>query len=451
MKVVPSPGKNLQLNSLAVVFSSALTSLLGLAFWGVAAKLFPASEVGVAAATTSSAMMLSTLSSSTLGAMYERFVPVAGTRAGALVVRGYLLVAAVAATLALGLIVLGPRHTLFRSGWELAAYPVFVVVLTVFGLQDNIAAGLGVARWGAVKNAIHGAAKLIAVVALAAAGGALAIVVSWGLTAAVAVCWLMVAIRHRLRADVRYTAAPALPPRRELWQYFGASYGITALASIAPLVVPLVVITQIGPQASAYFAISWSIVAALYVMLNLLIGPFVAECAAHPDKVGHLCAHFAKLVGAVAVLGGLGLAFIAPILLGFLGSEYREQGTPLLHLAAFFMPLTVVGAVYDGLARVYRRLTLAVVTQTLVTVVVIGGSMATARSMGVFGVALSYLLAEALAAAILVGPLIRWLRQLRRRFQPTDLPPVDHVAHLSESSKRSSNFDLSDSAVYGTT
>jgi len=442
VKGLPAPRKNLQLNSLAVVLSSALTSLLGLAFWAVAAKLFPAQEVGVAAATTSSAMMLSVVASLSLGAMFERFLPLAGNRAGGLLLRGYLLVAALAGVLALGLILLGPRHTLFRSGWELAAYPVFVIVLTVFALQDNTAAGLGVARWGAIKNSTQGAAKLAAVVALAATGGALAIVLSWGATAALAVCWLGLALRKRLRADARYTAGPTLPPRRELWQYFGASYGITALASIAPLIVPLVVISEIGPKASAYFAMAWSIVSALYLMLNLLVGPFVAECAAHPDNIKSLSNHFAKLVAAVAVLGGIGLAFVAPILLGFLGSDYRAHGTPLLHLAAVFMPLTVIGAVYDGLARVYRRLTLAVVTQILVTVVVIGGSILTAPSQGVLGVALSYLLAEALAAVILVGPLIRWLRELRAASPATAAPaPVPAPAELAPT------FTMLDTAV----
>jgi O-antigen/teichoic acid export membrane protein len=88
MSALESPGKNLRLNSVAVVSSSALTSLLGLAFWAVSAKLFPAAEVGIAAATTSSAMMLSTLASLSLGAMYERFLPLAGRRAGALVLHG---------------------------------------------------------------------------------------------------------------------------------------------------------------------------------------------------------------------------------------------------------------------------------------------------------------------------------------------------------------------------
>ncbi|WP_193561366.1 lipopolysaccharide biosynthesis protein [Mycolicibacterium hodleri] len=356
--------------------------------------------------------MLSTLSNLSLGAMYERFLPVAGHRAGSLLVRGYLVVAGVALVLALGLTLFGPR-ALFPSGLDKIVFPPFVVVLAVFALQDNTVAGLGVARWGAAKNSFHAVAKLATLVALSLSGAALAIVTSWGLTAAIAACCVMIAMRRRVRTGVRYSLPPALPSRSEMWRYFGASYGITALASIAPLVVPLVVIAQLGPDASAYLAVSWSMVTAVYVVLSLLIGPFVAECAAHPDRIDGLSAQFVKMVAAVALLGGLGLAIIGPIALGFIGVEYREHGTPLLYLAAVFIPLSVVSSVYDGLARVYRRLTLAVVTQCLVTAVVIGGSAAFTGSMGVLGIGMSYLAAEILAAAILVRPLIRWLRELR--------------------------------------
>lgn len=422
---LPSIGRNLRLNSLALVASNVGTGVLGLAFWAVAAKLFSAAEVGVASALIASAIMLSTLSNLSLGAMYERFLPVAGHRAGSLLVRGYLLVAGVALILALGLTLLGPQ-ALFPSGLEKLVYPPFVVVLAIFALQDNTVAGMGVARWGAAKNGFHAVAKLASVFALSLTGASLAIVMSWGLTAAIAMCCVMVAMRRRVRTSRRYSWPPALPPRSEMWRYFGASYGITALASIAPLVVPVVVIAQLGPDVTAYFAVTWSMVTAVYVLLNLLIGPFVAECAAHPDRIGGLSAQFVKMIGAVALLGGLGLALVGPIALGFIGAEYREHGTPLLHLAAVFIPFTVVGAVYDGLARVYRRLTLAVTTQCLVTVVVIGGAAATTGSLGVLGIGVSYLAAEVLAATILVGPLIRWLRELRINSQGSDLavPPV---------------------------
>ncbi|MCV7423758.1 lipopolysaccharide biosynthesis protein [Mycobacterium yunnanensis] len=400
------------MNSLAVVLASGCTGVLGLAFWAIAARLYPAAEVGVAAAMIFSATMLATLANLSLGAMYERFLPLAGRRAAPLLRRGYLAVVGLALVLACGLIAFGPRAALFHSRWELVTYPAFVAVLALFALLDNTVAGLGVARWGAAKNTVHGAVKLVGILALAGTGSALAITMSWGLTAAVAVIWVMVAIRRRVRYDDRYSAVPSLPPRRELWHYFGASYGISALASVAPLVVPLLVVTRIGPEASAYFAVTWSIVGAFYIVLSLLVSPFVAECAAHPDRIGSLSASFAKMIAAAALLGGLGLAFVAPIALGLIGTDYREAGTPLLHLAAFFMPLTVVGAVYVGLARVHRRLTLAVLTQCLVTVVVIGGTAMTTGTLGVRGVGVSYLVAEALAAVVLIGPLVRWLLEL---------------------------------------
>ena len=159
MQRLPSTGRNLRLNSLAVVASNVGTGLLGLAFWAVAAKLFSPSQVGVASAMIASAIMLSTLSNLSLGAMYERFLPVAGHRAGSLLVRGYLLVACAALVLALGVVLFGPG-ALFPTQWEKLFYPPFVVVLAVFALQDNTVAGMGVARWGAAKNGFHAVAKL---------------------------------------------------------------------------------------------------------------------------------------------------------------------------------------------------------------------------------------------------------------------------------------------------
>ncbi len=63
----------------------------------------------------------------------------------------------------------------------------------------------------------------------------------------------------------------------------------------------------------------------------------------------------------------------------------------------------------------YRRLTLAVVTQCLATVVIIVGSLVFSASIGVAGVGWAYLAAETLTAVILAGPLISWLRRLQNR------------------------------------
>jgi O-antigen/teichoic acid export membrane protein len=411
---------NLNVNTIALIVSNMVTCVLGLFFWGFAARVFPANYVGVAAALINSALMLSTLSILSIDRIYERFLPVAGTRAKEFLTRGFLIVALVSTAGGVGLVIFGPRHALFTSGWVMAAYPVFVMVIAVFILQDKVVAGLGVARWAAAKNVIHAVTKLVVlvVIALLASAGALAgtaaastaIVAAWGGTAAVIAGCLFMAVRRRLRDHPRFALTPNLPPWGELWSFFGSSFGITAMLAIGALVVPLIVVAQAGAAANAYFQIAWQFVGALYLTVHLVVSPYVAEVATHPDKVAALSWRTVRMLGAVAVAGSVGLLLVAPVMLSLIGPEYRAGSEDLLHLAAVFVPLSVVGAAYEGFARVQRKLRLQLIMTFVATVIVIVGSVIGTRHLGATGVGWAYLAAESVTALVLIGPVVTWLR-----------------------------------------
>jgi O-antigen/teichoic acid export membrane protein len=412
---------NLHLNTISLILSNALICVLGLFFWGAAARLFPAGDVGVASALITSALMLSTLSILSIDRFYERFLPVAGTHAASLLKHGFLIVAAVAMAGGTALVAFGPRHALFTSGWVIAGYPVFVMVIAVFILQDKTLAGLGVARWAAAKNTLHAVSKLIVLVVIAfmAGHGALdgtaaassAIVVAWGATAAVIAGCVLVALHRRCRDNPRFLVAPNLPPWGEIWSYFGSSFGITAMLSVGALVVPLIVISQVGAVANAHFQIAWQIVSALYLTVHLVVSPYVAEVATHPDKVASLSWRMVRMLAAVAVAGSAGLLIVGPLMLSVVGAEYRTGGQGLLQLAAVFIPLSVVGAAYEGFARAQRRLRLQLTVTSASTVVIIFGSLIGTRHLGVTGVGWAYLAAESIAALVLIAPVINWLRK----------------------------------------
>ncbi|PRC47356.1 AMP-dependent synthetase, partial [Mycobacterium sp. ITM-2017-0098] len=204
-----------------------------------------------------------------------------------------------------------------------------VAVLAVFVLLDKAATGLGVARWSAVKNLAHAVTKLALMAALAIWAHAATIVVSWTLTAAVAALCTYVVLYRRSRSHPRWQQAADLPPRRQMWSYFGSSFGIASLWSTGPLLVPLIVVTQIGPAANAYFAVAWAMISALYLMMHLVVSPYVAEVAAHPEQVRALSWRMVRMLAAVAVLASAGLLALGPFMLGFAGDEYRSQGTDL--------------------------------------------------------------------------------------------------------------------------
>lgn len=424
---------NLNINTISLILSNAVTCVLGLCFWGVAARIFPAGDVGVAAALINSALMLSTLSILSIDSVYERFLPLAGLRAGALLKRGFLIVGAVAMAGGAGLILVGPRDALFTSAWVMAAYPVFVAVTAVFILQDKALAGLGVARWAAAKNSVLAASKLLVllVIALVAGAGGLsgtaaastAIVAAWGGTAGLIAVWVFVVLARRCRHHPRFLLAPDLPAWREIRSYFGSSFAITMMLSTGALMVPLIVVAEVGPAANAHFQIAWQFVTALYLTIHLVVSPYVAEAAAHPDKIPALSWRMVRMLLAVAGVGSAGLLLVGPSMLSLVGAEYRTGGEELLHLAAAFIPLSVISAAYEGFARVRRRLRLQVTMTLISTAIVIVGSVLATRQVGLTGVGWAYLAAESVCAAVLIGPLALWLgRRMYTTRRPEPLP-----------------------------
>jgi O-antigen/teichoic acid export membrane protein len=401
-------------NTASMVASSLLTGVLGLFFWGAAGRLYPAREVGVAAALITSGIMLSTMSILSIDSIFERFLPVAGARAGVLIKQGVLVVAVTSLLSGAGLVLFGPRDALFGSTWGMISYPFFVMVLAVFSLQDKASVGLGVARWAAGKNAFHAVAKLAVLFFLARSGSGVSIVLAWGVTAAVAVVVLLLAMRHRYRSADRFQGEPNLPPTRALWSYFGSSFGITASWAVAPLVVPLIIVARFGAEANAHFAVTWAVVNALYFAVALVVSPFVAEVAANPDEIGTLSVRMVQLMTLVTVVGSIGLVTLGPTVLGLVGGDYRTEGEGLLYLAAAFIPLAAIGSVYEGFARVRRKLKLMFVVRIIATVVIVVGSMYAVGELGVVGVGWAYLVAEAASAIVLLPGVVIWFRQARR-------------------------------------
>ncbi|OAN36928.1 AMP-dependent synthetase [Mycolicibacterium iranicum] len=418
---------NLRVNTFSLILSNALTCVLGLVFWGAAAKAFPADDVGVAAALINSALMLATLSILSIDRFYERFLPVAGDRAGALVWRGCLTAAGVAMLGGMCVIVLGPRDALFTSDAVIILYPLFVIVVAVFILQDKLLAGLGVARWAAAKNAALAVVKLVALLVVASAAGAgmlvdkaaasTAIVVAWGVTAALIAVVVFVAIGRRCRSHPRFKVTPTLPPWKEVRSYFGSSFGISALLCTGALLVPLIVVAEVGAASNAYFQITWQFVGALYLTIQLVVSPFVAEAAAHPDKVPQLSWRMVRMLIAVALAGSIGLVLVGPAMLSVLGAEYRTGGQELLYLAAMFIPLSVVGAAHEAFARVQRRLRLQLAMTLSWMLLVVGGSLLATPHLGVSGVGWAYLAAELVSATVLIGPVVLWLTRGMKHVQ----------------------------------
>lgn len=398
-------------DSMALVLSGGLTGLLGLVFWAAAARHYSVAEIGRGSAVVTSAIMLATLSNLSLGGMYERFLPVAGHRAARLLIAGPAVTTVLAFGLGTGFVLLAPAGHVLTTPTERLTFPLFVAVLALFALQDNVLTGLRGARWAAVKNLFHSVAKLALVVVLGVTASGFAIAVSWTAPAALAAAVVVGLVVRAVRRDPVYAVEPALPPRRELFSFFVTTYGLTVVASLAPLVIPLIVVNQLGVESNGYFTMAWTLVTAVAMVMSVAAGPFIAEAAAQPDRLWASTRRFLVLLSGVALLGALFLLVGAPLLLSVFGRDYGAQGRDLVQVMALAMLLSAVPAFYGALARVRRRLGLAALVQVAGAVVLIGGTFLLAPRLGLVGIGWAYVAAEVFACLVVLGPVSRQVRR----------------------------------------
>lgn len=403
-------GNGLGIDIAAVMTSSAATGILGFVFWTVAARGYDTAEVGRASAIISSASLIAILANFSLGSLYERFLPLAGARAQRLVREGTALVACAALLFGATFVAIGPRAQLFPNWLEMLLFPCFVAVLAIYALQDQILIGLSRARTIATKNIGQSTAKLIVVAALIPVASGAAIVWSWLLPAAAITAIIAVVV---IRRETHGRAgASTLPDRRELFQFFVSSYAINAINVIVPLLVPLIVVAQLGTEMNAYFSMCWLVVNTLGALIVATAAPFIATASTPGADVRSCTVRFVLLCGGAAIAGCMTLIVAAPLILGILGSHYAEHGTTLIRIMAMVLPAVALTTIYTALARLQRRLRLAVVTQLLLGVVVVVGVIVTTPHWGINAVGYTYLAAELLCSLVLLVPTIVLLRKV---------------------------------------
>lgn len=403
-------GAGLELNAIALMATSGMTALFGLVFWGAAAG-YPPEELGRSSALISTAMMMSVVASLAVGLVFTRFLGSAGERSRAMVLVGYGATAAAAAVLGAVFALFLADEALFGSGAERAAFPLLVVVLALFALQDWVLIGLQAARWVPIEQLLFSGIKLGLVVLFAVTAMRNGIVLAWAAPAALAVLVITPLLLVRvLPRRVAKDGAVALPSRRALGVLFVGEYATGATSVIVPLFMPLIVVALLGTQANAYYALPWLISEAITVLLWNVSSSYITEASNDVRESRALMRRAWRLSWLIGLLGTPFLLFGAPWLLALLGGDYAEQGTTLLRLMAAALPFTVVHGTYIAMARVKQQMGRVVALQTLTSVVVVCLALVLVPRLGINGVGVAYLCAEALGCALVAVPLVRILR-----------------------------------------
>jgi O-antigen/teichoic acid export membrane protein len=421
-------------NALALLVNSGVTSLIGVAYWTLAARLATPEVVGLNAALISAMVTLASLSHLGLEGALGGFLPRAGAATGALVRRAYGLAALLAVAFATTFVVAAPHlsnqlRVLGRPGVA-ALFVAAVLIWSLFALQDCVLTGLRQAVWIPLENILYSAVKLVLVLALARGLAGYGILVSWIVPAALAVAPVTLAVfKLLIPAHLRaYGTEPGRGTDRFSRFVVGDGLGML-LAQVCTGLLPLLVMERAGAGAAGYFYIAWMLTQSLdLVAVN--VGMSLTVEGAHVRE--ELPAMFRRiLVRTLALVGlivGLG-AVAAPFVLTLFGAGYAAAsvGPFRVLLVGSFLRAVVTLAICA--ARAERRPSHVIALQATMTVIVVPLAWQLTRGLGAGGAALAWTIGQAAVAALAVLLVRRLFRGSRR--PPARARPV-LLDHLSE-------------------
>jgi O-antigen/teichoic acid export membrane protein len=408
--------------------STLALAILGFAFWGVVARLYPPEAVGLGGTVVTSAIVLAQVSQLGLGYVLIRFIPQSGLEAPILLSRSLVTVAV--ASLLSGLIFLGTvplwSQDLQDLLWEDAGHVgVFIALVTFVTLEHQLRF-----TFIAYQRSIYvlaltmsiGLLRLLVASLLAGLGSAFGIVIGHGLAVLLSI---LVAVLFFLPGS---TGKLRLPLALDVWRLAPlAPFSLSNLAShvltvLAWQLLPLLVISLAGAVAAGFFYIVWTVAGIMLIMMQQLALSLLAE-GSNDSREVRSQAWGALVIGvALGTLFAVAVYFLGDLVLLLFGREYVEQSNDVLKVLAAAMPLAAVTHVYLSIERVYQRLVPLVAVSAVVALVMLGAIAVLVPHMGIvgagYGVVAGYGVGTVLSL-LLLYPMMKGSHHLVGRGQST--------------------------------
>jgi O-antigen/teichoic acid export membrane protein len=385
-----------------------VTSLLGVAFWALAAHSYSAHEVGLNAAAISAMTLVSGLCSLGLSAVLVRYLPIAGTATRKLITASYLLTGAlslvIGAAVALSSDLWSPRLSFLSEPSWVVGFALATAGTTIFVLQDSVLTGLRSAQWIPLENSLFAGAKLALLLVLPALLPTAGPFVAWNaplLPAIVLISYLV--YRRLIPADRSFGALE----RRTLIRMAAGNYGGNLFALAGNLYLPVLVANLANASDAAYFYIPWLFSLSLQLVAVNMMTSLTVEAALDMDAVRRLARqalrHSLRLVTPLVAA----TVIAAPWILLIFGHGYAEAGAPLLRWLAIGALPNVIVTLAISVARIEHRGAIVIGFAAAHAIAVIVLSALLVPGMGIVAVGIVWTGSQTVLAVVALATILR--------------------------------------------
>ena len=379
----------------------------GIVFWVVAARRFPAADVGLATGLFTSLQLVNFLTAMGLPELLARYHPDEGRRDPWF---GTSLVTTVVTSLVGSVVFVGFVGTdtlapLTAPGAVLGAFLFFVLSAgsAIALLVD--ARFMTSRRWSLVfwRLLVVGAVRIPLLWVPHGDADALWVFVVMGGPIAASGLW---GLRHLLRGGLRPAFRLPQDQRIEAVRFTGVNY-LAHLALLAPQFgLPVIVFLSVTPEDNAAFFLAWSIAAVAAIMPMTISRVLLSEGSRDPAETDRLTGSALRLALAVIAVATIAVLPAERLVVAVYGTDYRPTGTilPVLVAGCFPWAITVIAIAYS---RVHHDHVGTIAMSTAVAVSVLGLAAFLVPDHGLDGGATAWFAGNGVAAVVAAGMFVR--------------------------------------------
>ena len=389
-----STNGNLYRNSLYIFSTAIIGSVIGFAFWVVAARSYSMSEVGIASVSVSAIYLLTALSRFGFDQSILRFFPVG--EKGKIMFTS-LFVTSIA-SLAFGVIFLIGLNV-WGKGLEylkdVGSALTFLSILFLYSTAMLIGTSFLANRRGdhyfLLNMVIH--SRIVMLIPLAAFG-ALGIIDSLGigLLAALVLSVFLLTRQgiHSFKIDLSFV--------RNSIHFLLSNYAVGLFGTVPILIIPIIVLNAIGPNAAAIYYIVYAIFSVLY-MVPGAIGTSLLVEGSHGEELRRTATKSIRAsMIVIAILMTLIFVF-GKFVLGLVGSNYVDgyELLVMISLSTFFI---AIQATYYSIKMVQKEMRILIYLSAFFSILLISSSYLLIGVFGLTGIGYSFLLSYGSLALI---------------------------------------------------
>ncbi len=402
MKLVTYLRGPLLKNTFFLTLNTGLTSLLGALFWFLAAKLYPADEVGLATTLVAAVTLLGVLTSLGIGMSLMVFLPSAGAQATSMI-NTALTAGAIISTLG-GLVFL-----LGLPLWSPALIPVLfepiravlflcaMIGWMLFSLQDDVLTAYRATQVLVTRGLLASIAR-VALAAVFVGLDGFGLFSTIIITQAIAVGWAAFQVFPRIQPDYK----PRPDWNREIFNMFRkpalAHYTADTLSWLPSTLFPILVANRLGMAYSAYLYVAIMLFGVINMVPARLATALLVEGAHDREGFRKKLSYSMALSLLIAFVAIIVVFLIGGWVLSLFGHDYSRYSRNLLLILSFASIPSSINGFYAVFERVNDNLTrLTVVTLVKVVLTLFVGFILL-DSMGIDGIGIAILVGSSAVA-----------------------------------------------------